>query len=172
MSSTLTITIDIGTGYTSGDRKFFGDYSVFIVGEINGFWRIMHGGSWKQTNISVAEHNRVKFVSTATAVKMYEGDSLLETWTRNRPNTGTFVATIGGAFYTSSYQLNSARYYSLRITNGEDVLSDFQPVRVGSGSSAVGYIYDKANPTGGPLGNGLYGNSGTGAFTIGPDKNA
>ena len=47
---------------------------------------------------------------------------------------------------------------------------DAIPVRVGSGSSAVGYLYDRANPTGGPLGNGLYGNAGTGAFVIGPDK--
>lgn len=45
----------------------------------------------------------------------------------------------------------------------------FIPVRVGSGANAVGYLYDKANPTGGPLGNGLYPNSGTGAFVIGPD---
>jgi len=50
------------------------------------------------------------------------------------------------------------------------LVRDFIPVRVGSGSSAVGYLYDRANPTGGPLGNGLYPNAGTGAFVIGPDK--
>ena len=48
------------------------------------------------------------------------------------------------------------------------VVHDFIPVRIGS----IGYLYDKANPTGGPLGNGLYPNSGYGAFVIGPDKNA
>ena len=50
------------------------------------------------------------------------------------------------------------------------LVRDYIPVRVGSGSSAVGYLYDRTNPTGGPLGNGLYGNAGTGAFVIGPDK--
>lgn len=53
---------------------------------------------------------------------------------------------------------------------GSSLVRYYIPVRVGSGSSAVGYLYDRANPTGGPLGNGLYGNAGTGAFVIGPDK--
>ena len=57
----------------------------------------------------------------------------------------------------------SCRLYG--IDNSLPLLRDFIPVRVGS----VGYMYDCANPTGGPLGNGLYPNSGSGAFTIGPD---
>lgn len=56
------------------------------------------------------------------------------------------------------------------IYNQSTLVRDFIPVRVGSGSSAVGYLYDRANPTGGPLENGLYPNAGTGAFVIGPDK--
>lgn len=55
------------------------------------------------------------------------------------------------------------------IKNGT-VVADYIPVRVGPRESCVGYLYDRVNPTGGPLGNGLYGNSGTGAFVIGPDK--
>jgi hypothetical protein len=64
------------------------------------------------------------------------------------------------------------RIYSAKFYDGTTLVRDLIPVRVGSGSSAVGYLYDKANPTGGPLGNGLYGNSGSGAFVIGPDANA
>lgn len=63
-----------------------------------------------------------------------------------------------------------ARFYSFRIIDSGIIVRDFIPVRVGSGASAVGYLYDRANPTGGPLGNGLYPNAGTGAFVIGPDK--
>ena len=43
------------------------------------------------------------------------------------------------------------------------LVRDYQPVRVGSGSSAVGYLFDRVSGT-------LFGNAGTGAFTIGPDK--
>lgn len=62
------------------------------------------------------------------------------------------------------------KIYAAKVLDANGVLvRDFIPVRVGSGANAVGYLYDKANPTGGPLGNGLYPNSGTGAFVIGPD---
>ena len=40
---------------------------------------------------------------------------------------------------------------------------DFIPVRVGSGANAVGYMYDRVSGQ-------LFGNAGTGAFVIGPDK--
>ena len=55
------------------------------------------------------------------------------------------------------------RMYSLAITKSGESVADFQPVRVGSGSSAVGYLYDRVSGQ-------LFGNAGTGAFTIGPDK--
>jgi hypothetical protein len=42
---------------------------------------------------------------------------------------------------------------------GADGTRDFVPVRVGQ----VGYLYDRVSGT-------LYGNAGTGNFTVGPDK--
>ena len=60
--------------------------------------------------------------------------------------------------------------YAAQISVGGALVRDYIPVRVGSDSSAVGYLYDRANPTGGPLGNGLYPNAGSGAFVVGPDK--
>ena len=65
-----------------------------------------------------------------------------------------------------NYVAAKARCFSSRWWQGGVLVRDFIPVRVGS----VGYLYDRANPTGGPLGNGLYGNAGTGAFVVGPDK--
>ena len=60
------------------------------------------------------------------------------------------------------------RIYSCQIYGVDDslpLLRDFIPVCIGQ----VGYLYDRANPTGGPLGNGLYPNDGSGAFALGPD---
>ena len=56
----------------------------------------------------------------------------------------------------------TARLLGLTITENDATAMDFIPVRVGSGSSARGYLYDRANPTGGPQGNGLYGNAADG----------
>lgn len=56
------------------------------------------------------------------------------------------------------------RLYLLQIWDANGVLIfDGVPVRVGSGSSAVGYLFDRVSGE-------LFGNAGTGAFTIGPDK--
>ena len=70
-----------------------------------------------------------------------------------------------------------SRCYSFSISSAAGLLvRDLIPVRVGSGASAVGYLYDRANPTGGPLGNGLYGNAAdgqggvTGFAQFGADK--
>ena len=91
------------------------------------------------------------------------------------------IGTITPVYYVGSLCLlamnnvsavfNEAKIYYLKLYDELGALiSDFIPVRIGSGSSAVGYLYDRSNPTGGPTGNGLYPNSGTGAFVVGPDK--
>ena len=60
------------------------------------------------------------------------------------------------------------RIYSLKIMQGSGypTVRNFQPVRIG----AAGYLYDRANPTGGPLGNGLYGSATSTPLVAGPDK--
>lgn len=68
------------------------------------------------------------------------------------------------------------RVFGVKFWQSGALVRDLIPVRVGSGSSAVGYLYDRANPTGGPLGNGLYGNAAdgqggvTGFAQFGADK--
>lgn len=54
-------------------------------------------------------------------------------------------------------------YEYARIYRDDILVCDLIPVRVGSGTGAVGYMYDRVSGQ-------LFGNSGTGAFTIGPDK--
>ena len=66
------------------------------------------------------------------------------------------------------------RLYAASASQNNTLIRDFSPVRVGS----LGYLYDRANPTGGPLGNGLYGDfsDGKGGITgfpanlVGPDN--
>ena len=76
------------------------------------------------------------------------------------PSTATiwlFVANDATALRGAS----SIKYFQIE-RNGV-LLRDFIPVRVGSGSSAVGYLYDRVSGE-------LFGNAGTGSFVIGPDK--
>jgi hypothetical protein len=81
-----------------------------------------------------------------------------------------FCNYVNGVRQMISANVNPVRMYSCKVFSSGLFVRDFIPVRIGTGSSAVGYLYDRANPTGGPLGNGLYGNSGTGAFIVGPDN--
>lgn len=76
---------------------------------------------------------------------------LFSFWQQGGPYSSGFVGAI----------------YSCKIYSSSTLVRDYIPVRKGT----TGYLYDRANPTGGPLGNGLYGNNGTGAFVVGPDKN-
>jgi hypothetical protein len=49
------------------------------------------------------------------------------------------------------------------LYHGGALARDYIPVRVGSGAGAVGYLFDRVSGQ-------LFGNAGTGDFTIGPDK--
>jgi hypothetical protein len=60
-------------------------------------------------------------------------------------------------------EFSSARLYSFSQSVDGVLVRDFIPVRVGSGAGAVGYLFDRVSGT-------LFGNAGTGAFGIGPDK--
>lgn len=51
-----------------------------------------------------------------------------------------------------------SKIQQFKITNGDSIILDLIPVRVGT----VGYMYDKVSDT-------LFGNAGTGSFTLGPD---
>jgi len=64
------------------------------------------------------------------------------------------------------------RLYAFRIFDGDEIVRDFVPVRfTNSQGNREGALYDRAHPTGGPFGNGIYPNEGTGSFVVGRDKN-
>lgn len=81
------------------------------------------------------------------------------------PSTMPFTATNGIRIFGSSgvdgnYTKYAGKIYSVQISQGNQIVMDLIPVRVGN----VGYMFDKIS------GN-LYGNNGTGSFTLGPDVN-
>jgi hypothetical protein len=122
----------------------------------------------------------------AKNAKIAEYDATTGTGTITYADDSSESITLGPKTYTCDYPLllfaynsggsilasQSMRISSAQLTLNGVLVRDYIPVRVGTGANAVGYLYDRANPTGGPLGNGLYGNSGSGAFVIGPDANA
>ena len=55
------------------------------------------------------------------------------------------------------------RFGFVRIYSNGVLVRDYISVRVGSGASAVGYLYDRVSKR-------LFGNAGSGAFVLGPDK--
>lgn len=69
---------------------------------------------------------------------------------------------------------SSMQVSGCQIFEESTLVRDYIPVRVGSGASAVGFLYDRANPNGGPLGNGFYGSANPDSLfigsCIGPDK--
>jgi hypothetical protein len=75
----------------------------------------------------------------------------------SRPLNAAITAfrIFGGYQNTNRYPI---RIKSLYIKKGNDTLYDLMPIRIGQ----VGYMYDKISKQ-------LFGNSGTGSFTLGPD---
>lgn len=64
----------------------------------------------------------------------------------------------GGSYGNSLDDLASIRMWNFSIIHGDTLVRDYIPVRVGT----VGYMYDRVSGE-------LFGNSGTGSFTLGAD---
>lgn len=64
---------------------------------------------------------------------------------------------------------NGCSIYAAKVIISDSVVGNFIPVRTMLEGKRVGAMYDRANPNGGPNGNGMYYNQGSGDFIIGPD---
>lgn len=82
------------------------------------------------------------------------------------PHNGIGLFGIPTKNLSGWYERFSCKIYEWKMWRNGTLIHDLVPVRKGG----VGYKYDRAAPRGGPLGNGLYPNAGTGAFVIGTDK--
>lgn len=73
-------------------------------------------------------------------------------------NPITDIRLFGSSGTAQTYTKFNGRLYRAIITQGDKIVRDYIPVRVGT----VGYMYDR-------VGNKLYGNEGSGSFTFGND---
>ena len=77
----------------------------------------------------------------------------------NLPILTTFTTSAWLFGNRGTAELAAQRIYQCQMSSGNEIVRDFIPVRVGT----VGYMYDRVSKR-------LFGNSGTGAFVLGPDK--
>ena len=181
----------IDTGVAPGNNEVEWDYRFYNLG---GTTRPLFGARQTSTAYDSGAYNvfglsagvlRLDCTSTGSAVRTpsFPSDTLITlaygggyttvngtkyaNKTKSTCDYPLLVCSINTGGVPATSNLGRARIVALRIWMSGVLVRDFQPVRVGS----VGYLYDRANPTGGPSGNGLYGNAGTDSFTLGPDKN-
>ena len=152
-STYVCIEYSVTKTYAEGggsDSRMFGVWesnSTCAFAFLNGSNQIRHRwGQDVQANLSQTKGERLRFTVSDNTAKN-------ENLTR-----GTSVSTtIGNSFPNQNFKLfhitHGARIYSAKIGN-----FDLIPVRVGD----IGYMYDKASGQ-------LFGNAGTGSFTLGPD---
>ena len=102
-----------------------------------------------RVNVTVDIQNLVYTIYGISTSMTRPGDLPISTF-------GLFARNFGGTWTPCSMTVYAVQFYS----NGT-IVRDFVPVRKGD----AGYLYDRVSGR-------LFGNAGTGAFTIGPDKTA
>ena len=143
-------------GRTKPDSGSADSLSLFIV---RGMWRFDNFG-YSKTGPAVNTGIRysVSLVDEKTTVDGVE----LETTVPIGHSSGATVYIFAGHRPQESGDvefLSSIRLYSLKFYQDGVLAADYRPVRV----SSVGYLYDRVSGE-------LFGNAGTGAFIVGPDK--
>lgn len=113
------------------------------------------------SGISTTNPLRIGIRRTGSYATGYVGDKIKNAAAIDFPETTDDIISL-----LPNYDKIMFRCYGFYILDFDGtLLFDGIPVRVGQ----TGYLYDRANPYGGPNGNGLYGNLGTGSFVLGPD---
>lgn len=176
-ASIMNISLDIIATPTSSEKDFVGYYGT-ASGAINcviGFYNnfvfnfITNSGRIDSSALTVAEQSlsiNLAIHKTGRVLTVNDTDySSSTSLSFNDENSSFYVFCAGPSLRNYS----SMKLKALSMSIAGTTVRDFIPVRVGSGANAVGYLYDRANPTGGPNGNGLYG-TGAGTLIIGPDK--
>ena len=143
----------------------------WCIGKSNNGWYWGYGNYTKGYDGNFNNYLRITTSATIVECKLnYLNDSK---WYGEGPNNIQVQQTLpalsftplynirlfGSAGVSADYSKFSGRLYFVKISQGQDIIMDLIPVRVGQ----VGYMYDKVS-------NQLFGNSGMGAFILGPDK--
>ena len=147
-------------------RQIMGRQGSFYFGVVNGKFQAGQGGT-TTTNVVVSAnvfHNIECIIQSTSHAKngtySYNVDGTSGSFTitfQDQPSNGTIWLFCANDANTLR---GSNKIKSFVIKRNDTVLRDYIPVRVGQ----VGYLYDKVSGE-------LFGNSGTGNFILGNDKN-
>ena len=119
-----------------------------------------YGTSWPNPVVGDVTESSVNFLNDGKFIQTTSNQNLSLNAMGFTPeyNIRLFGAAGNSAVLNASYSKWSGKIYSVKISQGSDVVMDLIPVRVGQ----VGYMYDTISGA-------LYGNAGTGDFTLGND---
>ena len=143
-------------GRTVADNSMADSLSLFIVSVR---WRFDNFGSSRfGPAVDTDTRYSVSLVDGKTTVNGVEVETPVPTGHSSGATVYIFAGhrpqASGGVEFQSSIRLYSLKFYQYGL-----LAADYRPVRVGD----IGYLYDRASGQ-------LFGNAGTGAFIIGPDK--
>ena len=143
-------------GRTEANNTSADSLSLFIV---RGMWRFDNFGSSRSGPVVDTDTRySVSLVDGKTTVNGVEMETPVPTGHSSGATVYIFAGhrpqASGGVELQSSIRLYSLKFYQYGL-----LAADYRPVRVGD----IGYLYDRVSGE-------LFGNAGTGAFIIGPDK--
>ena len=145
-------------GRTQANATSTDSLSLFVM-NANGF-RCDHLGA--STGVGVSTPGR-KIIYYANSTTTINGNIYNTPIGPDGRTSGSTVYLFAGHRPDTVEHTSRVRIYSLEFYQDRVLILDFVPVRVGAGTNAVGYMYDRVSGR-------LFGNAGTGAFIIGPDK--
>ena len=165
LESTGTQLIDTGIR-GAGSGYLATTFQPLNVGSSSTYWRYFGASNGTtKTDRTIAYNSGGRTIFEDGYNQVVLGTSRGDVYTIQK--TGYNVpsgSTIGDANfqifgYNGTTNIGNVRFYSFSLWNSNDTLvRDYIPVRVGQ----VGYLYDRVTRK-------LYGNAGTGSFTLGPD---
>ena len=165
----LTQTVQNAPAFFGSRTARSGANGVVSWWDSDEFWCYAPGnGNSSETKVSMSFPTGTQFTFRYASDGIYVNDIKKTTYRAKAPLTDQlplwiFAINNGGVHYNPRVP---CRIYYFRIWDSSVLVRDFQPVRVGT----VGHLFDRANPTGGPLGNGLYGSATSTPLIAGPDK--
>lgn len=130
------------------------------------YWRC-YDAFYSQSLIVSTSRKTQTIEMEGDSVKFYNGTTLQSTKTITNRGASTYPLCMFNGYDDAGLtdRFMVGKFFGAQIGLNSVLVRDFIPVRVGSGSSAVGYMYDRVSGE-------LFGNAGIGAFVIGPDASA
>lgn len=119
-------------------------------------WDWVAGSSGTRTNCTIGDEYRISITAGSVTVN---GVTTTASLYRLQQSYPFYIFTFANASTTPFTPTFSGRVKWFQIYDNDVLVRSFVPVRVGT----VGYLFDRVSGQ-------LFGNAGTGAFVIGPDK--